>query len=254
MIDTHCHFLPGVDDGAPDWETTLRMLELARADGIDKTIATPHWTGVPRETERVRERFEECRSRCQGIELYLGQEVILIPQLLEALQAGTALTLGGSSYVLLETAQLEFGAFNHQALFQLQAHGYRIILAHPERVRSWHGATGELSELLERGCYLQINAGSLSGSFGRATQKAAEALLVRGWASLLASDGHSDSARPPLLSAAAERCATLIGDRATELLVADNPARILCNEHLPYPNLEEERESRRRKRWFWPWS
>jgi len=258
MIDTHCHLLPAVDDGPEDWDTTLRMLEMAREDGIRKAITTPHWTGTAGETERVRARFAEFRAKCaampEGLEPFLGQELILIPPLLDALRGGTALTLAGSSYVLLETAQLEFGAFNHQALFQLQANGYRIILAHPERVKSWNRVSEELRTLVERGCYLQVNAGSLTGSFGKSTQKTAEALVRRGWVSLLASDAHSDSSRPPILSRAVRRCAELAGDRAAEMLVTDNPARVLCNELLPYPNLDSPAAANQPKRWFWPWS
>ncbi|MGV3722811.1 MAG: tyrosine-protein phosphatase [Actinomycetota bacterium] len=257
MIDTHCHLLPAVDDGPKDWDTTLRMLEIAHGDGIRKAIATPHWTGTANETERIRSRFSELKARCAAlpgrIEPFLGQELILVPQLLDALRSGTALTLAESSYVLLETAQLEFGAFNHQAVFQLQASGYRIILAHPERVKSWSSASEELRTLVERGCYLQINAGSLIGSFGRSTQRTAEALVRRGWASLLASDAHSDSSRPPILSEALERCKALTGDRAAEMLVSDNPARVLCNELLPYPSLDANTTAERPKRWFWPW-
>jgi protein-tyrosine phosphatase len=253
MIDTHCHLLPNVDDGPKDWETALRMVSLAQADGIRQVITTPHWTGVPEETERVRRRFAEFQSRCEGLEVFLGQELVLMPQLLTSLQEGSALTLAGSAYLLLETAQLEFGAFKHQALFQLQSHGYRIILAHPERVPGWQREPSELRKLLERGCYAQVNAGSLTGSFGRSAQRAAESFVRRGWVSLVASDAHSDSGRPPLLSAAVERCEALVGERATELLVTDNPARVLCNELLPYPNLDEPERERAGRRWFWPW-
>lgn len=257
MIDTHCHLLPAIDDGPRDWDTTLRMLEMARTDGIRKAITTPHWTGTENETEQVRARFAEFKVKCGntpgGLEPFLGQELILIPALLNALKAGTALTLAESSYVLLETAQLEHGAFNHQAVFQLQANGYRIILAHPERVKSWNKVSSELRTLVERGCFLQINAGSLTGSFGKTAQKTAESLVRNGWASLLASDAHSDSSRPPLLSQARERCVALAGERAAEVLVMDNPARILCNELLPYPNLDAPNTDSRSKRWFWPW-
>lgn len=42
MIDLHCHILPGIDDGAPDLETALRMARIAAADGIVCTACTPH--------------------------------------------------------------------------------------------------------------------------------------------------------------------------------------------------------------------
>ena len=42
IIDTHCHILPGVDDGAKNADETRRMLRMAFKDGIDEIIATPH--------------------------------------------------------------------------------------------------------------------------------------------------------------------------------------------------------------------
>lgn len=258
MIDLHCHLLPDLDDGPPDWETSLRMIRMARADGVRAAIATPHWNGLADGTERATSRFEECVRRVAAeqldFQMHLGQEVILLPELVDALRDGKALTLAGSSYVLLETAQLEHGSFHHQALFQLQTAGYRIVLAHPERVRSWHQSWDTLKGLLERGCYAQVNAGSLAGGFGPAVRRAAEELLQRGWVSLLASDAHSETSRPPGLQAARQRASELIGDAWAEKLVQDNPARVLCNELLPYADPEGEPLRSKRRRWFWPWS
>ena len=42
MIDIHSHIIPEVDDGSPDWQTTMEMCSIARADGIKTMVATPH--------------------------------------------------------------------------------------------------------------------------------------------------------------------------------------------------------------------
>jgi protein-tyrosine phosphatase len=42
MIDIHAHILPGVDDGAKNWDQTLQMARLAVEDGITIMVATPH--------------------------------------------------------------------------------------------------------------------------------------------------------------------------------------------------------------------
>ena len=254
MIDVHCHILPFLDDGALDWEAALSMARLMVEDGTRECIATPHWTGVPDETDATRARLEELAQRLGGaglpLKVHAGNEVVLVPRLVEALASGQAFTLAGSRYLLLETAQLEQGAYVRSALFQLQSHGYRIILAHPERMSSWQADSRELSELIERGCRLQVNAGSLLGEFGKAARRAAEELVRRGWVSLIGSDAHSPTLRPPGLSAAVARCASLTTADAARALVEDNPACILRDQELPYINTEAQSP---RRAFAFPW-
>jgi len=42
MIDLHCHFLPGIDDGAKTLADGLAMAHAAVADGITYSVMTPH--------------------------------------------------------------------------------------------------------------------------------------------------------------------------------------------------------------------
>lgn len=242
MIDIHCHVLPFLDDGAADWEAALSIASALSADGVTQCVATPHWTGQPGETEKALATRQELEGRLEAasiaLKLHSGNEVVLVPGLVEALKEGRALTLAGSSYVLLETAQLEQGAYTHNALFQLQSNGYKVILAHPERVRSWQGSVGEVRDLLHRGCRLQVNAASLLGKFGGEAKKAAEQFLKLGWVSILASDAHSPGKRPPLIGPAFKRCSELIGEEGAQALVRSNPAHILCDEELPYVDAE----------------
>lgn len=254
MIDLHCHPLPFLDDGAKDWDAALRMAEAAAADGVTQWVATPHWTGRPGEAQKNEETRQELVRRLSeaGIPLRVhgGNEVVLVPDLPQILKDGRARTLAGSSYILLETAQFENGAYLDQALFQLQSHGFRVILAHPERLRSWQEDQAELRELVYRGCYLQVNAGSLRGDFGRAAQRTAEKLLKLGWVSFLASDGHSPDRRPPLLHAAVEHAAQIAGREAVLEMVQGNPARVICGDYVP--PVTPEPPTRPRFPWL-PW-
>jgi protein-tyrosine phosphatase len=254
VIDIHCHVLPFVDDGAEDWEDSLAMARAAADDGIRQCVATPHWTGREGEAETFRTRLTELQDRLQQADIPLrvhaGNEVILVPNLVDSLKAGSAFCLGESSYILLETAQLEYGAYIQQALFQIQSAGYRVILAHPERMSKWHGNLGPLRDLMQRGCYLQMNGTSILGGFGRDVQKAAEVLVKRGWISILATDAHSPRSRPQILTPAVERVAALIGADKAQKMVVDHPSRVLCNEMLPYVDLDAPEP----KRSFWPFN
>jgi protein-tyrosine phosphatase len=41
MIDMHSHILPGLDDGAADWDEALAMARVAVEDGIAEMVCTP---------------------------------------------------------------------------------------------------------------------------------------------------------------------------------------------------------------------
>ena len=43
MIDVHCHILPDVDDGSECMQESINMAMIAKEQGIDKIIATPHY-------------------------------------------------------------------------------------------------------------------------------------------------------------------------------------------------------------------
>jgi len=42
LIDVHSHILPGLDDGAADWDQALAMARVAVEDGIAEMVCTPH--------------------------------------------------------------------------------------------------------------------------------------------------------------------------------------------------------------------
>lgn len=240
MIDLHLHPLPFIDDGAADWDAALAMARVAVEEGVAQWVATPHWTGVPGETERVRATLDELRERLRHAGLPLrvhpGNEVVLVPPLAQALAEGRALALAEGPYVLLETAQLAREAYLLEAVYTLQSRGHRLILAHPERQPAWQRDLADLRELLFRGCLLQVNGGSLLGDFGPGPRRAAERLLRLGWVSFVASDAHSPDTRPPRLRAARERCAVLVGADQADVLVGANPARVLCGEYVSPPD------------------
>jgi len=45
FTDIHCHLVPGIDDGAKDLSTAIKMAEMAVNDGFRTIIATPHQLG-----------------------------------------------------------------------------------------------------------------------------------------------------------------------------------------------------------------
>ncbi|HBY94074.1 MAG TPA: hypothetical protein DEP84_08950, partial [Chloroflexi bacterium] len=209
MIDLHCHILPAVDDGPPDWKTSLEMVRIAAEDGITVMAATPHdvgWQGpkpprilVPFLVAQLNRRV---RQAGLDIKVVAGMEALIDPGLAARVDAGTVLRLSSSRYVLVELPFSLWPQFTEAALFQLQVRGYRPILAHVERYQAVQAQPERLMDLVSRGIMLQVTGHSLTGLFGKDVRATAEQLLEANLVHLLASDCHTPRGRRPELAAA----------------------------------------------------
>ncbi|MDO4418704.1 MAG: hypothetical protein Q4C02_10565, partial [Eubacteriales bacterium] len=139
--DIHSHCLPGIDDGAKDWEMSLRMLQASWDSGVRTVIATPHylpWRSHPLGADLVRDLCTEAEDRCRrelGIRLRIlpGEELYFHNSIVEDLREGRALTLAGTRTVLVEFSERVPWTELSAGLIQLCRSGYRPILAHAER-------------------------------------------------------------------------------------------------------------------------
>jgi protein-tyrosine phosphatase len=123
-------------------------------------------------------------------------------------------------------------------LYELRAGGYRITLAHPERSHQFPRHVSLLESLLEQGVLLQVNADSLLGPAGRAgTRRFARELCERGWAHVIASDGHRAERWRPVteLPESFAAAARLIGQARAEWMMSAAPAAIVSGAELPEP-------------------
>lgn len=244
MIDLHSHILYDIDDGARTLDEALAMAELAARDGIRVIAATPHTPGSSAcrsyEPGLIRERVAELNARLVAAQLPLevvpGSEIFYTPSIVERLQRGQLLPYGTSHTILLELVSAEIPSAFENTLFNLQVAGYRVVLAHPERITQVQRNPNRLVPLIERGVLMQLTAEALLGGQGDRLRAAAETLLTHGMAHLLASDAHgTPPRRTPLLKAARDRAAALIGPAAAEALVATTPAALLANQPLRLP-------------------
>ena len=108
MIDLHCHILPGIDDGAPDLATSLRMARAFVADGVHTVACTPHiLPGVYHNTgpgilQAVESLREALARESIPLNLIAGADVHIAPDFVGGLKSGKLLSLGSSRYVLVE--------------------------------------------------------------------------------------------------------------------------------------------------------
>jgi protein-tyrosine phosphatase len=103
---------------------------------------------------------------------------------------------------------------------------------------------------VEMGCYVQVTAGSILGTFGKRPKESAFEMLDRGLVHFVASDAHGVEARSPRLDEAFAELVNRYGKDSIQALFVDNPAVTLTGERLEV-DLPEERVPARR--WFEFW-
>ena len=212
LVDLHFHLLPGVDDGPDDLEESLDLARAALHAGTGTVVATPHVRPDLGTTDarEISDRVHEMRSAlaAAGIPLTitcggeLGHEMafLLDHEELDLLAQGPP----GARWLLVETPFHGIGEDFHAATTELRAHGFGVLVAHPER--SADAAIGDATGLrreLAAGSMTQLNALSLTGGHGEDARRSAWELLDQGLIDVVASDAHGPS-RPPALRMARE--------------------------------------------------
>lgn len=231
FIDTHCHIIPGVDDGPSDLAESLVLAREAARDGIGTIVATPHivdggYVGDDRE-ERLSELRASFLDYGIDIELVSGAEVPLSMCLAGHQDVLERLTIAGRRYLLMETAETTYGQLA-RAAYQVRLCGLFPILAHPERVSFVRDDPMSLAEITARGdIFCQITAASIEGRFGKGLKKVSHDLLKRGLVHLVASDAHSVNSRPPWLSQCYDIVKKVAGEKAAHVLMVENPNKVL---------------------------
>lgn len=198
--DMHSHLLPGLDDGAETVAHSLDLLRELRELGFRKLIMTPHIMGdfYKNTPEGVRAALAELRAAAEAaglgdVELACAAEYYLDEWLGRKLAAGTELlTFGGEQrYLLFETSFLNEPLNLHATIFDLQAAGYRPVLAHPERYVYYYGRFAEIEKLRHQyGVLLQLNLNSLAGYYSPAARQVAEKLIDNGMVDFVGTDTH----------------------------------------------------------------
>ncbi|WP_416145281.1 tyrosine-protein phosphatase [Planococcus koreensis] len=237
MIDTHAHILPGLDDGPETMEQTKKMLDAAVKEQISGIIATPHGhhPNFKTDLKAMADKLEMVKNYITEvqlpIEIYKGQECRLSDKLPDRLDAGEALTLAGSCYVLLELPSSGIPAYTVPVIQQLISRNYVPIIAHAERNQGIIEKPDRLRKLLLHGAMAQVTAGSVAGSFGKAIQKTAFTLIEANLIHVYGSDVHSLDKRPFHFNAGLDALEKKKMHEFVDIFLENNE-RIILNENL----------------------
>lgn len=234
--DIHNHCLPGVDDGAPSLETALAMLRISERAGVRQVIATPHYhyrrghADASEVQKKTAELSEAAKREGISVELFCGNEIYYSHDVAGLLREKRILTMAESEYALIEFSPTAGFESVRDGLYEILSGGYRPILAHADRVHTLVEHPYQVSELIEMGVYIQINAESVKSDTTRPVKKFVRALLENQMVHFVASDAHDVRVRTPDMSRDLTYIGKKYGERMLRQLLCENPGKIIRNE------------------------
>lgn len=204
MIDFHSHILPKMDDGSSSSAESLALLRSLREQGVDLVAATSHF--YPNRTDpkeflaRRQAAYEHLRSQLPpdtpeirlGAEVYFFEGISLREELPELCMQGTKL-------LLLEMPFREWSPRWVSELLELTDDPrVTLLMAHIDRYLRWNPPE-TFERLRRRGALMQFNAEILLDWRRR---RNALRMLESGLVTVLGSDCHNMTTRPPRLGEA----------------------------------------------------
>jgi protein-tyrosine phosphatase len=253
MVDIHSHILPEVDDGSKSLEESIEMCRASADDGITVMVATPHahdGLHLTHDTQILREKVEELNQQLNGTpKIVLGCELRFTHELVKHIcNDRSAPTIADGPYSLVEFPHALVPPGSERLLFELISNQITPIIAHPERNIMLMSEPERFYQLVDAGALGQMDAGSITGAFGKKVQQAARVMLENGLIQFIASDCHNTRNRLPGISAAVGLCAEIVGEDYAGAMAEDNPAAVV--EGRPIPVRLSASLPQKRRRWL----
>lgn len=232
IVDIHTHILPGIDDGAKDWDTCMKMLAKSWECGVKRIFATPHYIPwekhiSPKDIYRLCAEAQQRARKELGIDvtIYPGQEIYYHIDMSSNIKKGEALTLAGSRYALVEFATDIPYRVLYCGIKEMCENHFRPIIAHVERYGCLR-KPGRIEELHDIGVMLQMNLEALQGGFLDETSRWAKKRLMNREIHFLASDMHNLKSRPPMSKENLEWIRKKLDREYQEELLCSNSGKI----------------------------
>ena len=244
MIDFHNHILPKADDGAKTMEESIQMLRFAQEQGITDVVNTIHFQhpkmeGMNTDFDYVcslRDKLlKEMKKEDININIHLGAEVFFNFNLLDLLD-NPLITFCNGKYMLVEFQTHQFPKDFDKHLYDLAMSGVTPIIAHPERYKPVQDNIEIIEKLINSGCIIQIDAGSILGHFGKNCKASAETMLKRNMVHILGSDSHGTGIRNFCLKESIKEIQKNVDYDITSL-VTKNPQSIIRGETIEIPEV-----------------
>lgn len=240
MVDIHTHILPGIDDGARNWDDSYRMAAMAADTGVD-TIVCTHHSNIPNLYKNYNNRyldnlFEEFAERLRRgsfpLRVVRGMEIFSTPDVIEKIMDGVLLPINGTRYYLIEFDFQESLRFMEYVLMELLRLGKRPIIAHPERYFRLQDQPDVLYYWMKQGVLSQINKGSILGRFGEDVRYTAQEFLDHNLITCIASDAHRPDSRTTDMAEIQHFLRKNYSGQLARKLLDENPRRIIHGDSI----------------------
>ena len=243
MIDIHSHIIFDVDDGPKTLEDSRRLLEESYRQGVRTIISTSHRRKGMFETpeEKIAANFKQVQELAKQVAddltVLYGAEIYYTSDILQKLEEGRFPSLGGTKYVLIEFSMNTPYKDIHSALGNVIRLGMIPVVAHIERYHCLENDEDRVSELINMGCYMQVNSSNvlkpkLFGDRYKFMKKRVQFFLERDLVHFVASDMHNLDDRPPYMQKAYQIVAKKYGAERAEELFKTNQEILLSNEFI----------------------
>lgn len=236
-IDLHCHWIAGIDDGAPSPAEGIAMLSALSGAGFDTVMATPHMRPGMFDNTRadLSAAFDRMTPLIAGVRglpsVHLASEHYFDDEVYKRLLAGDGLPYPGGRAVLIEFYGHDFPKVIIDRLLDLKLRGLLPVIAHPERYRCLWRSPEILERMVDAGLATLLDTAAMVGKYGREPQRCAEELLERGLYHAACSDAHR-AADVEAVVRGMRRIEELYGDEEVEFLFQGGPNELLSG-NLP---------------------
>ncbi len=243
MIDIHSHIVFDVDDGPKTIEDSRALLEESYRQGVRTIISTSHRRKGMFETPeaKIEENFKQVQELAKEISddltILYGAEIYYTSDILDKLEQGKIPRLADSQYALIEFSMITPYKEIHTALSNVLRLGVTPVVAHIERYHCLENDEKKVRDLINMGCYTQINSSSvlkpkLFGDTYKFMKKRAQFFLEKDLVHFVASDMHNLNPRPPYMQEAYQIISKKYGESHAEQLFRKNQELLLRSEYI----------------------
>ena len=241
MIDIHSHIVFDVDDGPKSIEDSRALLKEAYAQGARTIVSTSHRRKGMCETpeDKIATNFkivqELAKEIAPDLTVLYGAEIYFTSDILDKLENHIIPKLNDTRYALIEFSMNTPYREIHSALSKVLMLGVTPVIAHIERYHALENDEKRVRELINMGCYTQINSSSvlkpkLFGDTYKFMKKRARYFLDRDLVHVVASDMHNLDDRRPHMREAYDLISRKYGKEKAQELFETNPSKIIKDE------------------------